>query len=358
MDSAALYRAMADSESSPSLAEVYRRLALVEDKHAIFWRQRLKEAGASVEWKPSLRTRLLRWLAHRFGPQIVAHVMSATESAGQTMYDNQPESKTTELPRDERSHARILAQIAGSAQGGIGGNALARMEGRHRAIGGNALRAAVLGANDGLLSNLSLIMGVAGAEMSTHSIAITGIAGLLAGACSMAIGEWVSVQSSRELNERQIAIEADELAAAPEDEEEELRLIYQAKGLPENQAKALAENLIKNPLKALETLTREELGINPEELGGSSWEAALASFFLFACGAAVPLLPFFFLQGAQAVIAGIALSALGLVAIGGAITMVTGRSFWVSAARQLAMGSIAAAITYTIGHWLGVSLGG
>lgn len=199
---------------------------------------------------------------------------------------------------EERSHARLLREIAGGATGGLEGSALARFEGRHRATSsGNSLRAAVLGANDGLLSNFSLVMGVAGAALSGRAILIAGLAGLLAGAGSMAMGEWISVQSSRELSGRQIAIERRELAEVPEEEEEDLALIYQAKGLGEDQARELAARLMADQAAALDTLSREELGIDPEELGGSAWQAATVSFVLFALGAIVPVAPFLLLGG-------------------------------------------------------------
>jgi vacuolar iron transporter family protein len=241
---------------------------------------------------------------------------------------------------------------------GMEGNALARFEGRHRAIGGNALRAAVLGANDGLVSNLSLVMGVAGADLSEPAILITGLAGLLAGACSMAMGEWLSVQSSRELYQRQIAIEADEIAAVPEEEQEELKLIYEAKGLSEEEAKALAAKLMADPGTALDALSREELGIDPQELGGSAWTAAGASFMLFAGGAIVPVAPFLALTGASAVTTSVLVSALALFLVGAGITLVTGRSVLYSGSRQLLFGVLAAGLTYGIGRLIGVTLAG
>jgi len=180
---------------------------------------------------------------------------------------------------DERSHARLLREL--STQGGREGGALARLEGRHRTIGGNALRAAVLGANDGLVSNLSLVRGVAGASLSSRSILVTGIAGLLAGSGSMAMGEWISVRSARELFERQIGEEREELEEVPDEEREELALIYQAKGLTSQQAGRLAARLVADRETALDTLAREELGIDPGELGGSPLQATGASFLLF-----------------------------------------------------------------------------
>ena len=226
------------------------------------------------------------------------------------------------LPQAERSHARIIGALAGSR--GVGGETLARIEGRHRGFGGNALRAAVLGANDGLVSNLSLVMGVSGAALSGRAVLITGIAGLLAGACSMALGEWLSVNSSRESYQRQIDQEASELAEVPE-EEEELVLIYQAKGLSEEQARALADRLMADKDTALDTLVREELGIDPTELGGSAWVAATTSFCLFAFGALFPVLPFIVTNGIPALVASVVLSGLALFVIGVATSLFTGR---------------------------------
>jgi VIT1/CCC1 family predicted Fe2+/Mn2+ transporter len=252
----------------------------------------------------------------------------------------------------------VLRTITRSLHGGLEGAAVAQLEGRHRATGGNALRAAVLGANDGLVSNLSLVMGVAGAEMNNQLLVITGLAGLLAGASSMALGEWLSVQSSRELYQHQIAIEKQELLMAPEEEEAELALIYQAKGLAEPEAQALAKQLMANPASALDTLSREELGVDPEELGGSAWQAAGTSFVLFAIGAIIPVAPYFFLSGITGVGVSLALSAVGLFVLGAAITLMTGRSVLFSGTRQVIFGLIAAAVTFGVGRLIGVSLGG
>jgi VIT1/CCC1 family predicted Fe2+/Mn2+ transporter len=238
------------------------------------------------------------------------------------------------------------------------GAALAQLEGRHRSAGGNALRAAVLGANDGLVSNFSLIMGVAGAEVANSTIVLTGIAGLLAGAISMALGEWISVQSSRELYQKQIKIEREEIAASPEEEAEELALIYQARGLEENAARQLAQQIMSSADSALEALSRDELGINPEELGGSAWEAAITSFLLFAIGAIIPLIPFFFLSGGTAIVVSAIFGAIGLFAIGAVITLFTGRSVLYSGTRQMLFGLAAAAVTFLIGRLIGVSVAG
>ena len=357
INSAALYRTLAALESQAQLAEVYERLAMVEERHARLWERYLQAAGESVPPpQPSWRARVLIWLAKRFGPQWVLPTLATFERVDRHMYDRQPEAQNTTLPADERSHARLLGAIVGKA--GLEGNALARFEGRHRAIGGNALRAAVLGANDGLVSNLSLVMGVAGAALSGQAILVTGLAGLLAGACSMAMGEWLSVQSARELNQRQLAVEAEEIETVPEEEQQELALIYEAKGLTAEEARALAAKLMADKKSALDALAREELGIDPQELGGSAWAAAGTSFVLFAGGAIVPVAPFLFLTGSSAVSVSLLVSALALFLVGAAITLVTGRSVFSTGLRQLLFGVAAAGVTYGIGRLLGVTLAG
>jgi len=210
IDGAFLYTALAGSEKQAQIAEVYRRLAASEEKHAAAWEERLRDAGARLPGRrPSRRARLLGALAKRFGPQFVLPTITGNEQADSRAYDNQPEAETGGMSADERSHARLLTMV-GSSQAGLSGGTVAQLEGRHRASGGNALRAAVLGANDGLVSILSLVMGVAGANLPSHDVFIAGMAGLLAGAGSMALGEWLSVQSSRELYAHQIKIEKEE----------------------------------------------------------------------------------------------------------------------------------------------------
>ena len=358
VDSASLYLTLAETESDPHLAEVYRRLAAVEEAHAEFWKKQLGRIGARVgRLQPGWRTRALSWLARRFGPQFVLPTISNLEQRDSTQYDDQPEAGAGGLPSAERSHNRIVNAVIESLPGGLSGGALARLEGRHR-MGGNALRAAVLGANDGLVSNLSLVMGVAGASAARSTILLTGLAGLVAGACSMAMGEWLSVTSSRELNQKQIDIEAEELKRMPEEEKEEMTLIYQAKGLDESQARALADRLMANKDTALDTLVREELGIDPNELGGSPWTAAASSFCLFAAGAIFPVVPFFWLSGTPALLASLALSGLALALIGAGTSLFTGRGLLLSASRQLLIGFAAAGITYGVGRLMGVAIGG
>ncbi len=357
IDGAALYTVLAETEKQPQMAEVYRKLAASEEKHAAGWEKKLEKLNTPIPpRKTTWRAAVMIWLAKRFGPQFVLPTITNNEKADSRAYDGQPDAEASQFSRDEKSHARLLS-MASQSSSGLSGGTVAQLEGRHRAGGGNALRAAVLGANDGLLSILSLTMGVAGATSSKPAILIAGLAGVLAGAGSMALGEWLSVQSSRELYEHQIKIEAEEIATNPAEEQAELALIYQAKGLPEERAKELAAHMMADQSSILDTLAREELGIDPEELGGSAYEAAITSFFLFAFGALFPMTPYLFMSGTPAIILSLIVSAVGLFIIGAAITLMTGRSVWFSGARQVIVGLAAAALTYFVGKLIGVSVG-
>lgn len=357
-EGATLYQLLAGSERDPHLATLYRRLSEVEQHHAAVWEDHLRTAGGQAEaYRSGWRVRALGWLARRFGASAVVPIVGAMERQAVHDYDSQPEARAAGMPADERSHARVFRYLQTTTSGGIVGPVLAQLEGRHRNTGGNALRAAVLGASDGLTSNLSLVMGVAGAEVAGHTVLLTGLAGLFAGALSMAIGELLSVQSARELYGRQIEIEREELASVPDEEREELSLIYQAKGLEVAAADRLATRIVGEKDTALDTLAREELGIDPKELGGSAWEAATASFLLFAFGALIPVLPFIFLGGLGAVAISIGLSILGFLVIAAGISLTTGVSLLKSGPRQVLMGLIAAGITFGLGRLVGGHLG-
>jgi VIT1/CCC1 family predicted Fe2+/Mn2+ transporter len=350
---------MAAAESDEHLASVYVRLAEVEERHLGFWEDKLRSVGVDPgPRRPSWRARIMSVLARRLGPQLVLRTVATLEQIDQTGYDDQPETEGTPMRDQERSHARVLRYVAGGSPRGVAGETLARLEGRHRAIGGNALRAAVLGANDGLTSNLALVMGVAGARLTSSAILITGLTGLLAGACSMAMGEWVSVQSARELYERQVRTEAAEIRSVPDEEQEELALIYEAKGLPQHEAEQVAERLMADEQSALDAMVREELGLDPGTLGGSPNSAATSSFVLFAVGAFVPLIPYIFFGGGAAVFAAIIFAAAGLFIIGALITLLTGRSAVFSGGRQLIFGLLAAGVTFGLGRLIGTVVGG
>src|SRR5687768_3959141 len=241
--------------------------------------------------------------------------------------------------------------------GGSGVEAIAGTERWQLMSRAGGLRAAIFGINDGLVSNFSLVMGFAGAEARPEYILLAGVAGLLAGSFSMAAGEYVSVSAQRELFEQQIAIEKQELEMSPKEEEEELALIYQAKGIPDREAAMLARRIISNPKTAIDTLAREELGLNPSELG-SPWTAALSSFLAFIVGALIPVLPYLFSSGQVAWFASGLLSCLALLGVGAIISIFTAKGPWISGLRMLGIGLLASAITYGAGWLFGVSVAG
>jgi vacuolar iron transporter family protein len=356
-DGSELYQSLAATEKDPHLAELYRRMAETEQRHANIWADYLRNSGEPVPtYTAGWRTRMIIWLAKRFGVNSVLPMVSSMESGASHDYDTQPEARAAGMPKDERSHERLFRSVEITG-GGVAGPALARFEGRHRGTGGNALRAAVLGASDGLTTNLSLVMGVAGANLPGHTILFTGLAGMLAGALSMSIGEWLSVQSARELYTHQIAVERQELLEMPEEEREELALIYEAKGIDRETANRMAERIMSQGEAALDTLAREELGIDPEELGGSAWTASIMSFILFAIGAIIPVIPFAFGSGIVAVLISLLLGTLGFFIIGVGITLTTGAPLLKSAGRQILLGLAAAAITFGLGSLVGGRLG-
>jgi len=354
LDRAAVYRAMAAVERDAELADTFRRLADTEERHVEFWRAQLSELDDSqAPLRPSVRARTLARLARTFGSRLVLPAAASLEGAEQDVIGHQPEAHGTDIGADERDHRRALDAAVTASTTGRTASVLGRLLGRRRGVTGNALRAAVLGANDGLVSNLSLVMGAAGASFSSRTVLITGLAGLLAGAFSMAMGEWVSVQSSRELNQQQLAREAEEIATDPAHERAELIGLYEQRGLTADEARRLADRIMRDEDAALEAMAREELGIDPRELGGSPWTAAIASFVLFTVGAIIPVIPFVFADGDAAIALSVVISGLGLLGIGAAITLLTGRGVWHSAFRQLAIGLGAAAVTYGAGYLVG-----
>lgn len=354
VDGAALYRLLAEAEQDESLRTVLTRLAESEERHRDIWERRLREANVDVpEYRPSRRVRLLGWVARRFGTSAVAPIVARMETAATTMYDDQPEAVEAGLPREERSHARIFREIGRStARPDVG--VIGRVERRHRGASANALRAAVLGVNDGLVSNLILVMGVAGANPGRDVVVLAGLTGLLAGAFSMALGEWISVRSSAEAYQRQVAIERDELEIMPEEEQEELALIYQAKGFTRDEAERVAARIFQDREVALDTLVREEIGVDD---GGNPWVAAITSFVLFTLGAVVPIAPWFVAGGVAATTASAIAAGLALFGAGAVTTFFTGRNVLFSGSRMLLFGLAGAAVTFGIGRIVGVSVG-
>jgi VIT1/CCC1 family predicted Fe2+/Mn2+ transporter len=356
LNGAALYTALAAAEADPIRKDLFLQLAHAESSHAQLWREKLTAAGIRDErFVPGFRTRLLARLAHHFGPRFVLPTIAAAEFLDQNKYAGQSDAQS--ISADERGHAAVIQAVAGNTGGGTAVRAdIARAEPWHRGGSGNNLRAAVLGANDGLVSNFCLVMGIAGAGSANKTVLLTGLAGLAAGACSMALGEWLSVTNARELAQTQIAREAEEIEQTPLAEQHELALIFQAKGMPKEDAQRVAEQMMKDKKGALDTLVREELGIDPTELGGNAWSAAATSFALFSAGAIFPVAPFFWMQGPWAIRASALLSAVVLGVMGMFSSLFNGRNPGYSAIRQLGFGCIAAAVTYGIGAALGTTL--
>jgi vacuolar iron transporter family protein len=354
MDGAAMYRALAE-RANGERREIFLELAAAEERHAGHWAAKLVELGEPEpgpgDHHRRLRTRVLAWLARRFGPDTVFPLIQRAEMADAGHYDHVPEASRS-MATDERIHARVLA---GLTPAGVRAGGILRGERWHRGDASGAFRAAVFGVNDGLVSNLALIMGVAGGQVENRVVLLAGLAGLLAGAFSMGAGEFVSVSSQRELFEREIALEAEEIAVMPEEESNELALIYRAKGIGRAEAEALAARIMNDKASALDTMAREELGLNPDELG-SPWGVATSSFVAFAAGAAVPLAPLLVAEGTAALVGAALISAVALFAVGASISLLTGRSVSASGLRQLAVGGVAAAATFGIGRLIGVSV--
>lgn len=335
-ESAWLYRQVASAEPDPRKSGLFLKLAAAAEEQARRWEATAAQdvpPSPHREFRPTVRARIVSVLVRWLGPRAMRGVLTAMKLRGLSIYS---------APLAAVGHAMpTSAEDVGA---------------RHRTgIGGN-LRAAVFGVNDGLVSNASLVMGIAGAGTTGEFVLITGTAGLLAGALSMAAGEYVSVRSQREMYEYQIALEREEVATYPEEEAEELALIYQARGIDQAQARAMSHSLFARPDQALDVLAREELGLNPDDLG-SPWGAAAFSFLSFAAGAAVPLIPFVAgLQKPSPVLLAAVLTLIALVAVGMAISLFTGRSAWRGAARMVLIGGGAGVLAYAVGRALGAAV--
>jgi VIT1/CCC1 family predicted Fe2+/Mn2+ transporter len=344
------YRALARLDASHRA--LLQRLASDEERHAAHWKKLLVQAGMTPrEPARPWRTRGMLAMARMVGVERVLRSIIGAETADRERYRYEALAPA-EMAQDEASHGRQL----GIAVTTGAGSAVAAGEGRHRTSARGSLRAAVFGVNDGLVSNLALIMGVAAGAADANLVVLAGIAGLVAGAGSMAAGEWISVQSQSELLQREIDVERAELEAFPDEELAELESIYRSKGLSADDAAAVARQIMSNTDMALDTLVREELGLDPSDLG-SPWTAAVSSFFAFAVGAVLPLLPFLLATGAAALVVSMALSVTALAAVGAVLSVFTGRSAWWSALRMTLIGGSAAAVTYGIGAAVGMGVG-
>jgi len=360
-DAIALYEALATIERDPRRASAFRTIAGNERRHADVWAGKLRELGATAPDppRPRLRVQAIIAIARLFGTHAVRDMVQALEGSEEDAYTAQAGPEVDAIAADEREHAAIWQRLGRDRDGGADvGRDIARSERWHRAGRSGTLRAVIFGVSDGLVSNLALVMGVAGASAGAGNfVLLAGVAGLLAGAFSMAAGEYISMQSQRELFERQIELERAELEAMPEEEEAELASVYRAKGFTEAEAATIAHRMFSDPQHALDTLVREELGLDPDELG-SPWGAAFGSFVAFAIGALIPVVPYLFTGGATAFVVAIGVSLAALFAVGAGVSLLTGRSTLFSGVRQVAIGAAAAAVTYVVGSVIGVSLAG
>lgn len=371
-DAIVLYDALAGIEKDPRRAAALRRIASDERRHAEIWAGKLRELGGTLpdEERPRLRIRLVILIARLFGTRAVADLVRALEGDDVALYESPgATADMAAMAADEREHAQIWEQLKEGRAPSVperDGVAIAARAGSaaeigagerwHRSGRSGTLRAVIFGVSDGLVSNLSLVMGVTGAAAGNPGfILLAGVAGLLAGAFSMAAGEYVSMQSQRELFEHQIALERAEMEAMPEEEEAELAASYRAKGFSPDEAARIAKRIFQDPEAALDLLVREELGLDPDELG-SAWGAAGGSFVAFALGAVVPVVPYLVGSGTAALVASLGLSLVALFGVGAAVSLLTGRSALFSGTRQLVIGLGAAAVTYAIGSLIGVSM--
>jgi VIT1/CCC1 family predicted Fe2+/Mn2+ transporter len=323
-----LSAAVAAAEPDPVKAKLFKDMADAAEAQAAILAKSLKGTPA---FAPSLRSRLTAFLVGVFGPRAMRHVLSASKVRGVSAYRGKVEPQRHPWPTSVEDVGR-----------------------RHKTYGGGTLRAGVFGVNDGLVSNTCLVMGVAGAAVAPNVILITGIAGLLAGAFSMAAGEFISMLSQKEMFEHQISQEKDELQRYPKEEAEELALIYEARGIPLAEARDVAAHLIENPEKALDALAREELGLNPDDLG-SPIGAAVSSFITFSVGASLPLIPYLLGLASHGVLIASVISGAALFAVGAALSLFSGRGALLGGARMLAIGAAAAAATYFIGSLFDVA---
>jgi VIT1/CCC1 family predicted Fe2+/Mn2+ transporter len=354
-EGATLYDGLAQHEKDAARAQVFRGMAEDERRHADVWRRKLEKEGMAVPpEQPSARVRALVWLARRLGSAAVVPMALEAESTNAASYEQQG-GEATAMADEERAHRQVLSGM--TAQAPSSARALISSRERWHRGGGRAgsIRAAIFGMNDGLLSNLSLMLGVAGAGVGPHAVVVTGFAGLLAGAFSMAAGEYTSVASQRDLLARQVAMEKREIEEAPEEEAAELTLLFKQKGLSTEQASRTAQEILKHPESALDTLVREELGLDPEDLG-SPWGAASSSFGMFAVGAIVPVVPFLFLGGQTATVVAASLSGAVLAVVGGLVGFLSCTGVVRSAGRMVGLAALAAGVTYLVGRLFGAAV--
>ncbi|HYN48079.1 MAG TPA: VIT1/CCC1 transporter family protein [Candidatus Nanopelagicales bacterium] len=381
-DAIHLYDGLARIERDPHRAEAFRTIAADERRHAEVWEGRLRDAGVTIPTPggPGPRMRFILVVARVLGTRAVGDLVRTLEGNDERRYakgaPTAPSAGMTAamaaMAADERRHAETWRRLEGKPTGDEAAATTVDAERRGRVAasvaeitkaeswhrgGAGTLRAIVFGASDGLVSNLSLVMGIAGATAEPSIILLSGIAGLLAGAFSMAAGEYISVRSQVEVLERQIALERAELAAIPEEEFEELVAIYRSKGLPEADARRFAEHIFQDPEVALQTLVREELGLDMDGMS-SPWAAAGGSFVAFTIGAIIPVIPYLFGGGDLVLFVSFGASLAALFLLGALVSLLTGRNLVFSGMRQVGLGAAAAIVTFMVGRLIGVSIAG
>lgn len=364
-----MYRELAELTDGDR-REALLELADIEAHHAAHWQEQLRAAGIRIPPDPGIDPSSERIVARarQLSLDAVLPDLEAAEREAQGTYDTEP-AALAGMAADEHEHARVLRDMAdrGPAADEQAGRApgrtlaqtraaLNRAEPWHRTDKSGSLRAAVFGVSDGLVSNTALVMGFAGSGVSSGAVLFAGLAGLLAGAFSMGAGEFVSVASQRDIFQREISIEAQELREKPLEEQRELELLYRAKGLDRETARTVAKRIMSDPDTALDTLVREELGLDPDQLG-SPVKVAASSFAAFAVGAAVPVIPYLFAAGLAALYVAITLAAIALLVVGGTVGRLSGAGTIRSALRQLLVGGGAAAVTYLVGSLVGSEIG-
>lgn len=328
LDAFLIYRQLVKIEKDNNRAKLFKELSEESLTQAKIWKEKSQEKDLDWDYHPDLLLKLFVFLLNKLGPKYVLHFLVSYKIRGLSLYRLPMTQHYQGQNANEEIHSKIKS--------------------------GSNLRAAIFGINDGLVSNASLVFAMVGASSNNKVIILTGLSGLLAGSFSMAAGEYISVKSQTELFENQIKIERDELSEFPEEEAKELSLIYQAKGIDKLTADSIAQALVKDPEKALDTLAREELGLNPFELGSAS-QAALSSFLSFSLGAIIPIFPYLIFANLNAIKISFALSMGSLFCIGVIISFLNGKSAMMNGLRMCLLGLLAGGVTYLIGYLIGTS---
>jgi predicted membrane protein (TIGR00267 family) len=345
-DAAYLYRELAAAERDGDRRELFNKLAAVEDRHVARWAELFKDTSQPLpSFTPSLKARLMAWLSRRFGSDLLLPLIIADEGREVQAYlglargsnNQRTHAAALEIAADSAEHARELALLLGRDE-----------EPWHTGGAGGYLRSVVYGFNDGLTANFGLIAGVIGADVAPHIVIISGMAGALADALSMGSSGYLAAKSEAEVQAHQIETERFEMRVMPDIEEEELALIYQARGLTAERARETAHAVMQNPAQALETKVREELNIHPAEL--SPLFDGVVTGTATLVGAAIPIMPFFLFEHAAAIWVSLTISMLAHFAIGAARSIFTGRGVWASGRDMFIVGFGVAAVGYLLGE--------